>query len=222
MGSPFCPLTQAIMEKLDLRKQYKHLYSASARKIEVVDVPPLQFAMVDGMISPGQPVGESPDFQEAVSALYGLSYTLKYMVKKRAENPIDYPVMALEGLWAAESGIYDPSARDTWIFTIMILQPDFITAEQFEEARFQLLKKKPGPGPTRPRLELFHEGLSIQVMHIGPYATEPETVARMDAFAVENGYAFHGRHHEIYMSDPTRTAPEKMKTILRHSAEKQL
>ncbi len=88
------------MEKLDLRHQYKKLYNPSARKVEIVDVPPLQFVMVDGRIEPGEGVGDSPDFQEAVSALYTISYTLKFMFKKRENDPIDYPVMALEGLWA--------------------------------------------------------------------------------------------------------------------------
>lgn len=204
------------MEKLDLRKQYKHLYSPSAKKIEIVDVPPLPFAMVDGRIAAGEGPGDAADFQEAVAALYGISYTLKFMVKKRAVDPVDYPVMALEGLWFTTSGSYDTSTREAMTYTVMIMQPPFITPELFEEARSELLRKKPGPGPVRLRLETFHEGLCVQVMHIGPYATEPETVARMDAFAAEHGYARRGRHHEIYMSDPSRAAPEKMKTILRH------
>jgi hypothetical protein len=204
------------MEKLDLRAQYKHLYNPSARKVVLVDVPPLQFAMVDGLIAPGELVGESADFSEALSALYGISYTLKFMFKKRAENPIDYPVMALEGLWGTESGLFDPNARETWLYTAMIMQPDIITAEVFEEGREQLRKKRPDPGIERLRLETFHEGRAIQVMHLGPYATEMATIARMDAFAQANGLTLHGRHHEIYLGDPRRAAPEKMKTVLRH------
>lgn len=206
------------MEKLDLRKQYKYLYSPSAKKIEVVDVPPLSFAMVDGAVPTGVGPGDSPDFQEAVAALYGISYTLKFMIKKRADSPIDYPVMWLEGLWMTDSGSYhyDMTTREAMTFTAMIMQPEFITPELFEEARAQLQKKKPGPGPARVRLETFHEGPALQVMHIGPYATEPETVARLRAFAAEQGFQSHGRHHEIYLSDPLKSAPEKMKTILRH------
>jgi hypothetical protein len=170
------------VEKLDLRQQYKYLYSPSAKKVEVVDVPPLQFAMIDGTIPPEEGPGDSAEFQAAVGALYGLSYTLKFMIKKRAENPIDYPVMVLEGLWAAASGVYDPAARDTWLYTVMIMQPDFITPEMFEEARAQLRQEKTRTRAERLRLETFHEGPSIQIMHIGPYATEPETIARMDAF----------------------------------------
>lgn len=204
------------MEKLDLRKQYKWLYSPSARKVEYVDVPSLLFVRVDGTVPAGVGPSDSPDFKEAVAALYGISYTLKFMVKKRANNPIDYPVMFLEGLWVTESRTYDTAAREAMDFTVMIMQPDFITAELFEEARAQLAKKHPGPGPARLRLETFTEGLCVQTLHIGPYATEPETVARLDAFMVEFGYTGRDHHHEIYISDPFKTAPERLKTVLRH------
>ncbi len=208
------------MEKLDLRKQYKYLYNPSAKKVEVVDVPPLQFAMVDGVVPAGEGPGDSADFQEAVAALYGLSYTLKFLFKKRPDDPIDYPVMHLEALWTTESRSYNISAREEMAYTALIMQPEIVTPELFEEARAQLLKKKPGPGPARLRLETFHEGLAIQTLHLGPYATEPETVARLEAFARENGYTGRGPHHEIYLSDPLRTAPEKLKTILRHPVVK--
>lgn len=203
------------MEKLDLRKQYKWLYSPSARKVEYVDVPSLLFVRVDGTVPAGVGPSDSPDFKEAVAALYGISYTLKFMVKKRADNPIDYPVMFLEGLWVTESRTYDTAAREAMDFTVMIMQPDFITADLFEEARAALLRKNPGPGPARVRLETYHEGPSIQTLHIGPYATEPETVVRLEAYAAEHEYAQRG-HHEIYLGDPFRAAPEKLRTILRH------
>ena len=204
------------MEKIDLRKQYKALYTPPAKKVVLVDVPPLQFAMVDGMIPADQRVGDSPDFEEALNALYGISYTLKFMFKKHAENPIDYPVMALEGLWATESGVFDPTVRENWRYTAMIMQPDIITPDVFQEGKAILLKRKPTPGLDRLRLEMFHEGRAIQVMHIGPYATEMETIARMVEFAQTNGLVMHGRHHEIYLGDPRRADPAKMKTVLRH------
>jgi hypothetical protein len=204
------------METLDLRTQYKHLYKPSAKKVALVDVPPLQFAMIDGVIPADQRVGDSLDFAEALDALYGLSYTLKFMFKKRAADPIDYPVMALEALWQTESGVFNPDVRETWLYTAMIMQPAIITPEVFEEGRAQLLRKHPGPGPARPRLETFHEGQAIQVMHLGPYATEMATIARMDEFAQANGLTFHGRHHEIYLGDPRKAAPEKLQTVLRH------
>lgn len=203
------------MEKLDLRKQYKWLYSPSARKVEYVDVPPLLFVRADGTVPAGVGPSDSPDFREAVAALYGISYTLKFMVKKRADNPIDYPVMFLEGLWVTESRTYDTAAREAMDFTVMIMQPDFITADLFEEARAALLRKRPAPGPARVRLERYHEGPAIQTLHIGPYATEPETVVRLEAYAAEHEYAQRG-HHEIYLGDPFRAAPEKLRTILRH------
>lgn len=203
------------MEKLDLRKQYKWLYSPSARKVEYVDVPSLLFVRVDGTVPAGVGPSDSPDFKEVVAALYGISYTLKFMVKKRANNPIDYPVMFLEGLWVTESRTYDTAVREAMDFTVMIMQPDFITADLFEEARAALLRKNPGPGPARVRLETYHEGPSIQTLHIGPYATEPETVVRLEAYAAEHEYVQRG-HHEIYLGDPFRAAPEKLRTILRH------
>ena len=205
------------MLTLDLRKQYKHLYQPSAKKVELVEVPRLSFLMGDGIIEPGLGPGDSPQFQEAMQALYGASYTLKFMSKLRKENPIDYPVMALEGLWWVAQGEFSFSRKDNWAYTVMIMQPDHITAEMFAEALQQLRKKKGDqPGFARLRLESFAEGRCIQVMHLGPYATEPETIARMDAFALENSLTLHGKHHEIYLGDPMRAQPEKLKTVLRH------
>ena len=207
------------MEKIDLRQQYKKLYNPSARKVEIVDVPPLQFAMVDGRIEPGARVGDSPDFQDAVNALYTISYTLKFMFKKRATDPIDYPVMALEALWQTESGIFNPDVREAWRHTAMIMQPEIITPEVFAEGLARARQRKPEVGLHRLRLEAFHEGRAVQVMHIGPYLDEPATIGRMDAFMTENGLTPRGLHHEIYMSDPRRAAPERMKTVLRHPVE---
>ena len=207
------------MEKLDLRHQYKKLYNPSARKVEIVDVPPLQFVMVDGRIEAGEGVGDSPDFQEAVSALYTISYTLKFMFKKRENDPIDYPVMALEGLWGTPSGQFEFGRPDTWLYTAMIMQPDIITPDVFAEGLERARRRKPETGLARLRLETFHEGRAVQVMHVGPYADEPATIARMDAFMAENGLTARGLHHEIYLSDPFRTAPERMKTVLRHPVE---
>jgi len=206
------------MEKLDLKQQYKFLYAASAKKVSVVDVPALNFVMVDGAIEPGLGPGTSPLFQENMQALYGAAYTLKFAIKLRKVDPVDYPVMALEGLWWVEDGHFDIQQPGNWKYTVMIMQPDFITPEMFEAALGQLRKKKPSPAIDRLRLERFHEGPSIQVMHLGPYAEEPATVARMDAFAQQNGYTLHGKHHEIYLGNPLRADPAKLKTILRHPA----
>jgi hypothetical protein len=102
----------------------------------------------------------------------------------------------------------------------MMMQPDHISEAMFQEGLEQLRKKKPNPALDRLRFETFHERLSVQIMHIGPYSEEPATVAKMDAFAKENGYAFRGRHHEIYIGNPRRAAPEKLKTVLRHPVER--
>jgi hypothetical protein len=214
------------MKTIDLKKQFKHLYQPSARKIETVQVPNLQFAMIDGAIEKGQAPGTSPIFSESTQALYGLSYTLKFMFKKRKTNAIDYPVMALEGLWWVEDGFFDITVKDNWFYTLMIMQPDVITQEIFEEAREQVRKKK-GDTPLLSKVKLgyFEEGLCVQTMHIGPYATEPATINRMKEFMQENGLKDNvgpnGKHHEIYMSDPRKAAPEKMKTVLRHPVVEQ-
>jgi len=212
------------MKTIDLKKQFKYLYQPSAKKIETVQVPNLQFAKIDGAIEKGQAPGTSPIFAESTQALYGLSYTLKFMLKKRKTNAIDYPVMALEGLWWVEDGFFDITVKDNWFYTLMIMQPEVITKEIFEEAREQVRKKK-GDSPLLSKVKLgyFEEGLCVQTMHIGPYATEPATIDRMKEFMAENGVkdnVTNGKHHEIYLSDPRKAAPEKMKTVLRHPVVK--
>jgi hypothetical protein len=209
------------MKTLDLKKELKHLYVPSARKPAIVDVPRLQFIMIDGAIETGSGPGDSPGFNEAMMALYGLAYTLKFASKLRKQQPIDYPVMALEGLWWVKDGKFDISVKDNWLYTVMILEPEHITNAMFEEAREQVRKKRgQSPALDRARLEHFAEGLCVQMMHIGPYATEPATLALMRGFADENGYRDRvgptGKHHEIYMGDPRRAQPEKLKTVLRH------
>jgi hypothetical protein len=207
------------MEKLDLRKQFKHLYQPSAKKVELVEVPAMQFTRLDGEIEPGASPGTSPAFKQAMEALYGISYGLKFMSKLRKENPIDYGVMALEALWWTETGEYDLTQPEGWKWTAMMMQPDHITSELFQEALAQLRKKKPSPALDLLRFESFTEGLCLQIMHIGPYSTEPLTIAKMDAFAAEHGYRMRGKHHEIYLGNPMLAAEEKLKTILRHPVE---
>ena len=209
------------MKVLDLRKQYKSLYQPSAKKIETVQVPCLQFAMIDGAIEKGLEPGKSPLFAEATQALYSMAYTLKFMLKKRKTNAVDYPVMALEGLWWVEDGMFDITVKDNWFYTLMILQPEVINPEIFEEAREQVRRKRGDSAfLSQVRLGMFEEGLCVQVMHIGPYATEPGTIDRMREYMRENGLKDNvgpnGKHHEIYMSDPRKVVPERMKTVLRH------
>ena len=213
------------MKVLDLKKQYNHLYQPSAKKVEIVQVPSLQFAMIDGSIEKGSEPGKSPSFAEATQALYSISYTLKFMLKKRKTNAVDYPVMALEGLWWVEDGMFDITVKDNWFYTLMIMQPTIIDKDVFEEGMEQVRKKKgDSPALAKVRLADFEEGLCMQTMHIGPYATEPATVERMRSFALENGYqdcvGLGGKHHEIYMGDPRKADPAKLKTVLRHPLEK--
>ena len=130
------------MKLLDLKKDLKYLYQPSAKKVEILKVPKLQFAMIDGAIEKGSEPGKSPLFAEATQALYSISYTLKFMLKKRKTNAIDYPVMALEGLWWVEDGMFDITIKDNWFYTLMILQPEVITKDIFAEGLEQVRKKK--------------------------------------------------------------------------------
>lgn len=208
------------MEKIDLRKELKYLYAPSAKKVEVVDVPAFNFAMLDGQLEAGQPPAESPVFQEALTALYGISYTLKFTSKLRKVDPIDYAVMALEGLWWVDSGEFDFNSREPWKWTLLMMQPDHITPEMFQDALEQVTKKRPNPALSRMRLERFAEGTCMQIMHLGPYSEETHTIEKMNDFARSNGYTLCGKHHEIYLGDPRRAKPEKLKTILRHPIQK--
>lgn len=210
------------MAKLDLKKEYKHLYKPSAKQVSVVDVPEFKFLMVDGTIPPGAPVAEAEDFVQAMEVLYGLSYTIKFASKLRKENPIDYTVMSLESLWWVDGDEKWTNRDIPWYFTAMMMQPDHITEEMFQEAVAEFKRKKGDDNPAlaKLRFEPFHEGLSVQVMHIGPYSEEAATIERMGAFAEENGYQMHGKHHEIYIGDPRRADPAKLKTVLRHPVRK--
>ena len=203
-------------EKLDLRKQLKHLYLPSAKSVAVVDVPQMKFISIDGRIEPGMAPGTSPIFQQAMGALYAAAYTLKFTVRFRPADPIDYPVMALEGLWGTPGGGADWTTSSEWEWTMMIMQPDFVTQDMFTDAVAQARKKRDNPYLDKLALVDFREGLSIQILHVGSYADEPRTIQRMDTFAAENGYKLHGRHHEIYLGDPRKAKPENLKTVLRH------
>ena len=213
------------MKTLDLKKDLKAFYQPSAKKPEIVTVPRWQFAMIDGKIEKGSEPGKSPAFQEATMALYGIAYTLKFTLKKRKTNAVDYPVMALEGLWGVTDGKFDITVKDNWNYTLMILQPEVITPEIFAEGLEQVRKKRgDSPALSKLRLGYFEEGLAVQMMHIGPYATEPATLKAMLDFAAEQGYRDlvgpNGKHHEIYLGDPRKADPSKLKTVLRHPIQK--
>lgn len=199
------------MEKLDLKKKWKHLYEPSAKEISVVEIPPLTYLMVDGEGDPNTSVA----YVHAIEALYSLSYTLKFSLKKKP-NAVDYSVMPLEGLWWAD----DPSAfhrndKSAWKWTAMILQPDFIAKCDVDEALDELRRKKNPAALNRVRLETLHEGTAAQILYLGPYAKEGPVIERIHALIHASGKELCGKHHEIYLSDPQRTAPEKLKTIIR-------
>jgi hypothetical protein len=214
------------MKTVNLKKQFKQLYQPSAKKVETIKIPKLSFAMIDGAIEKGSEPGKSPGFARATEALYSVAYTLKFMIKKRAKNPADYPVMPLEGLWWVEDGFFDITVKDNWFYTLMILTPEIVTQAGFKEARTRAAEKKTGnPLIGKVRLAHFNEGLCVQTMHIGPYATEPATMEKMRVHMEENRLEDRvgpkgGKHHEIYISDPRKAKPEKMKTILRHPVAK--
>lgn len=210
------------MKKLDFKKKYKELYNPSAKQVALVKVPRFNFIMVDGTIPPNIQVADAPDYQNGLETLYGLSYTLKFMIKQRKKDPVDYPVMPLEGLWWAEGSQKDfnVSRKDAWYFTGMIMQPEPVTAALFAEAKDKLRAKKNPAMLNDARFVKFEEGPSIQVMHLDPYSEEPASIAKLVAFSTENGYKTHGKHHEIYLGDPRRTAPAKLRTVLRHPIKK--
>ena len=201
------------MTKVDLKKELKHLYNPSAKDIVTVDVPAMNYLMVDGTGDPNT----AREAMDAIEALYPVAYALKFMVKK--EQAIDYGVMPLEGLWWTDDMTqFTPDNKDIWKWTYMIMQPQYVTEEMVQQALEQVAKKKSLPTLSKIRFESLHEGLSAQILHIGPFSEEGPTVQKLHTYIKEKGYTFDGlkqKHHEIYLSDIRRVAPEKMKTVLR-------
>lgn len=204
----------------DFKKEFKDLYQPKTSP-SLVDVPEMTFIMVDGKGDPNT----SLEYKEAVELLYGLSYTIKMGNKAILE----YVVPPLEGFWSVVDKDYRGGGapipdKSKFEWTMMIRQPDFVTQEVFLSAVDALKKKKPDLDVSRARLEKLTEGLCVQAMHIGPYDSEPATIMALDRFATENGYIVDindiRRHHEIYISDPRKTAPEKLKTVIRHPVRK--
>jgi hypothetical protein len=203
-------------EVLELKKRYARLYKPSADSPSIVEVPTLRFLMLDG----DGPIG-GPQFAESFEALYKLAYPVKFSAKKQLD--LSYPVMPSEGLyWDADGGPEVPLAEATrMVWRLLLMLPDEISSEFVDEVREKVLAKKSLPRLADIRVQSLTEGTCAQVLHIGPYAAETPTVNRLRAFAAEKGYEFSGIHHEIYLSDPNRTAPEKLKTILRYPVRPQ-
>jgi hypothetical protein len=203
------------MAKIDFKKELKHLYNPSKTAFSVVDVPAMHFLMIDGHGDPNT----APAYAEALEALYAVAYGLKFMVKR--QEGLDYVVPPLEGLWWMEDmAEFSLETKQEWDWTMMVMQPEWVTSTLVEEACTEVARKKSPVALPGLRFEPYHEGLAVQILYIGPYDEEAPTIARMHAFAEEKGYTLRGKHHEIYLSDPRRTAPEKLKTVIRQPVRK--
>jgi len=203
------------MSKVDFKKELKHLYRPSAKAFGVVEVSAMQFLMIDGHGDPNT----AQEYQEAVEALYAVAYKLKFASKKELGK--DYVVPPLEGLWWTENmDDFSVDDKGAWDWTMMIMLPEWVSEEMFEGALRQVKKSKNPPALPKLRLEVYAEGLAVQIMHIGSYAAEAPTIARMHAFIEEQGYVPAGKHHEVYLGDPRKVAPDKLKTVLRQPVGK--
>lgn len=197
--------------KIDLKKELKHLYHPSPKEAVVIEVPHMRFLTIDGYGSPN----DSEIFSTSVEALYSLAYTIKFALKKGGIHP-DYTVMPLEGLWWTDDmREFSVDNKDIWKWTLMIMQPEFVTETDFQNAVEQVLTKRKLARVQDVRFETFDEGNAAQIMHLGPFSEEGPTVQRLHSFIREKGYNLRDKHHEIYLSDPRKAAPEKMKTVIR-------
>lgn len=195
---------------LDLKREFRHLYSAT-RTPAFVEVPDLPFLMIDGHGDPDT----APAYPEAVQALYAMAYAIRFGLKRGPEG-LDAPVMPLEGLWwASDMSVFTTGDKSQWDWTMMITVPEQVTARTVEDARADASRKKSPSAIARVRLEHLAEGRCAQVMHIGPYSAEGPTIAALHAFIADQGCVLAGKHHEIYLGDPRRAAPEKLRTIVR-------
>ena len=206
----------------DYKKEYKEFYLPPT-KPHLLTIPQMNFVAVQGKGDPNEPAGE---YQAAMELLYGVAYTIKmsYKGSHKMDGFFEYVVPPLEGLWH-QSGVdgVDYAHKETFEWTSMIRLPEFVTREEFDWAVQEATAKKEKDF-SKAEFLTYDEGLCVQCLHIGPYDAEPETLAQMDAFAEEQGYAadFTEKrfHHELYLGDPRRTAPEKLKTVLRHPVRK--
>ena len=201
------------MIKRDFKKELKAFYSASAKKAQVLDIPSMNFLVAEGQDA----TPESGDFQAAIEALFGISYHIKFAIKK--SGTFDYGVMPLEGLWWADDmEDFKKGIKERWRWQMMIMQPEFVTTDQFDESQSAFMKKKDNHMAEKIIFTQKEEGRCAQIMHVGPFSEEGPTIERLHQSIHEAGGVFDGhveRHHEIYLNDFRRIAPERMKTILR-------
>lgn len=198
------------MQKMDIKKDFKSLYQASAKTVVEVYVPTLNYLMVDGQGDPNT----APAYVNAVQALFATAYAVKMHVKKSA-LAMDYGVMPLESLWwAQDMSKFSIDDKSNWQWTAMIMQPAFVTADCVASAMAEVAKKRPGLDLTPVRFATFSEGRCAQTLHIGPFSEEGPTMAKVHQFIDARGQRT-GKHHEIYLSDIRKAAPSKWKTIIR-------
>jgi hypothetical protein len=206
------------MEKLDLKKQLRHLYGPGARSVVEVDVPTMNFLMIDGEGDPNTTQG----YSEAVEALFALSYAIKFAVK-RSPDGTDYGVMPLEGLWWADDmEDFATGNRSGWLWTMMVMQPDFVGVELVSRITADVFAAKGLPAIPRIRFEPFTEGLAAQVLHVGPFAEEAPTIERVHRYIEDSGALRVGKHHEIYLTDVRRADPARWKTVIRQPLTRSL
>lgn len=194
-----------------IRKTLKHLYQPSSKEVQIVDVPPMNFIMIDGEGDPNT----AKDYQDALESLFAVSYAIKFMIK-RGSTQIDYGVLPLEGLWWSDNmSDFTSGNKDKWKWTSMIMQPEYVTVEIFKEAIEQVRKKKNPVAIQKLRFEKYDEGKAAQIMHIGQFSEEGPTIEKIHNFIRDNGCKLIKKHHEIYLSDIRKTASEKLKTVIR-------
>ncbi|MFA5832333.1 MAG: GyrI-like domain-containing protein [Bacteroidota bacterium] len=199
------------MRKIDYKKELHLLYASSSTEITLVDVPALQYVMIDGKGDPNTAI----EYREAVEALYTVSYTIKFMVKK-GKGLINYSVLPLEGLWwVPVMEDFSTERKDAWLWKMMMMQPNLVTKGLFDDAIEAVQKKKNLSAIHKLSFETFNEGKCAQIMHFGPYRDERPTIDRLHNGISQQGYKRTGKHHEIYLNDPRKSAPEKLKTIIR-------
>ena len=188
----------------------KQLYAPSSKEPAIVEVPACNYVMVDGQGDPNT----APGYKAAIEVLFSVSYAAKFMLKK-SDRAIDYGVMPLQCLWWGDSSDFMHHSKDSWRWTAMILQPDFLSHADIAAAIEQVRTKKKLAATDLVRFEAYAEGRCAQIMHIGPFSEEGPTVAKLHDFIASTGHTPGGKHHEIYLSDIRKAAPGKWKTILR-------
>jgi hypothetical protein len=199
------------MKKIDLKRELKRLYQPSAKAVVEVEVPRMNYLMIDGEGDPNT----SQAYADAVEALFAVSYAAKFMVKK-GPSAIDYGVMPLEGLWWADDmSAFTTKDKSRWKWTVMIMQPALVTRELLDRAIAEVKQKKHPAAISKLRVEAFSEGRCAQILHIGPFSEERPTIERVHQFIQSRGCALSGKHHEIYLSDIRRADPAKWKTVIR-------